>query len=276
MASETSWQTMASAMPTSTASPVSSPASPTYPSLPAPQYAPMPAAIPPPNQNQQILAAACDILRRLYVNRGDQAAIAAWQSFRTNYPQQALQAQQALSAQLAPTNTPQQNPYQSPMYMSAANGTPVNVSRGAVRTEYRGIFVSGLNYKAHRKDVEAYFGRAGRITALEVQKDPTTGKSKGNATVQYSSTEEASKAVRDFHGTSFMKMRLNVRMDTEATAVSTPSNGALRAQMQKKATAEPLIVNGSSTNQVCRWTHMVLQRSGSLTHAVGNGLSPQR
>lgn len=247
MAGDASWKSISSVSQT----PVITPASPAYPVSPPVQYAVSPATAPLASQsaNQNVVAAATDLLKRIYVNRNDQTLLASWQRLRNDYPQEAQRATQALQAQLAPTTAPQQHVYQSPMYMSTANGTPVNVSRGAVRTEHRGIFVSGLNYKAHRKDIETLFSRAGRITAFDLQKDPATGKPKGNATVQYASAEEASTAIREFNGSSFMKMRLNVRVDTEATAISTPTGSSLGPQAQKKS-AGPLIVNGSSTPQV--------------------------
>ncbi|KAK4549130.1 hypothetical protein LTR36_007587 [Oleoguttula mirabilis] len=148
------------------------------------------------------------------------------------------QYQQMLREQAAVS---QQQAARLPVYALSSTGTPINTSHGTVRTEARGIFVSGLNYKARTKEVEAYFRRAGEVTKCELQKDPSSGKSKGNAMIQYASAAEAQRAIDIFHGTPYMTMRLNVRRDKEATAVSPPPAQASRS-------SEPIIVNGS---QVC-------------------------
>ena len=123
----------------------------------------------------------------------------------------------------------------------SSSGMPINTTHGAVRTEARGIFVSGLNYKARTKEVEAVFRRAGDVIRCELQKDRSTGKSKGNATIQYASAAEVQQAIDMFDGKMYMNMRLEVRKDKEATVVSPPPAQASRS-------SEPIIVNGS---QVC-------------------------
>ena len=144
---------------------------------------------------------------------------------------------------------------QGPMYISSPTGTHVNVSQGAIKTEVRGIFVSNVDYKASSKDLQRYFGRAGEIVKCQLQKDPVTGKSKGNATVQYAVAKDAKRAVAMFHSEKYMGMRLKVRLDKEPVAVGTPSAGSSRTNgnasnsrtvQQSRNNAEPIIVNGSS------------------------------
>ncbi|KAF2770925.1 RNA-binding domain-containing protein [Teratosphaeria nubilosa] len=154
-----------------------------------------------------------------------------YQAFYQEQYQQALRAQQLQAASQHP------NVY-APMYTMSAPGTPVNTRHGTVRTEARGVFVSGLNYKARTKDVEDHFRKAGQIIKCDVHKDHATGKSKGVATIQYASTAEARKAIEKFDHSTWMGMRLKVRHDREATAVSPPPAQASKA-------AEPIIVNGS-------------------------------
>ena len=172
------------------------------------------------------------------LNPDDPVAVARAQQY-THYYTQALARQQQATQQPAS---------QQPVYVSTSIGTPVNASAGVVRTESRGIFVSGLNFKARTRDIESFFGKAGKILKCDLQKDSATGKSKGNATVQYASAEDARKAVQIFDGQKFMSMRLNVRPDREATAVVPPA--ASNSSQASRSNAEPIIVNGSRTYQV--------------------------
>jgi hypothetical protein len=144
----------------------------------------------------------------------------------------------------------------APMYVSSSTGTHVNVSQGAIKTEVRGIFVSNVDYKASSKDLQRYFGRAGEIVKCQLQKDPATGKSKGNATVQYAVAKDAQNAVRMFNSEQYMGMRLKVRLDKEPVAIGMPSTGSSsrtngsagngRSVQQSRSNAEPIIVNGST------------------------------
>ncbi|KAH9819840.1 RNA recognition motif domain (RRM 6) [Teratosphaeria destructans] len=154
-----------------------------------------------------------------------------YQAFYQQQYQQALRGQQLQAASQQP------NVY-APVYAMSSSGTPVNTRHGTVRTEARGVFVNGLSYKARTRDVEEYFRKAGQIIKCDVHKDHATGKSKGVATIQYASTAEARKAIEKFNDSTWMGMRLKVRHDREATAVSPPPAQASKA-------AEPIIVNGS-------------------------------
>ncbi|KAK5126256.1 hypothetical protein LTR85_010491 [Meristemomyces frigidus] len=148
------------------------------------------------------------------------------------------QYQQTVRAQAAAS---QQQAARLPVYALSSSGMPVNTTHGHVRTEARGIFVSGLNYKARTKEIEAVFRRAGEVTKCELQKDSSTGKPKGNAMIQYASAAEAQQAIDMFNDRMYMNMRLKVRPDKEPTVVSPPPAQASRS-------SEPIIVNGS---QVC-------------------------
>ena len=120
----------------------------------------------------------------------------------------------------------------------SSSGTPVNTVNGHVLTESRGVFVSGLNYKARTKEIETLFSQAGEISKCELQKDPGTGKSKGKATIQYASAASAQKAIAMFDSKSYAGMKLKVRPDTERTVISPPPSRVSKSN-------EPIIVNGS-------------------------------
>jgi RNA recognition motif-containing protein len=169
-------------------------------------------------------------MNRMQLNSRGGSQPAQYQTYQARQAQQWQQQQQAS---------------QFPLYASNATGTPINISQGIVRTECRGIFVNGLNYRARREDIEKHFSKAGDIIRVDLQKDSTSGKSKGNCTIQYARAESAAEAIKIFHGREFMSMRLNVRKDKEATAINAPSAGNARSTHAGRANMEPIIVNGS-------------------------------
>jgi RNA recognition motif-containing protein len=125
---------------------------------------------------------------------------------------------------------------QMPIYSSNTSGMSVNVGNGAVLTEPRGIFISGLDYKARSRDLEALLKRVGRPVEFKLQKDKN-GRSKGSATAKFATAHEAQYAIsrlngQRFEGASHKDKPLSVRFDTDKTVVG---------QVQP-----PVIVNGST------------------------------
>jgi hypothetical protein len=195
-------------------------------------------------------------MNRMQLDSRNTSQIAQYQMYQAaqahQYQQQQLQRQQQQQQQQRQQQQQQQQQRQStqlPMYAANATGTPINISQGIVRTECRGIFVNGLNYKARTKDIENHFGKAGQIAKVDLQKDPQTGKSKGNCTIQYTNAESAARAIAMFHEQSFMTLRLNVRRDKEATPIDAPSSSNARSAQAGKTNPEPIIVNGSQVRQ---------------------------
>ena len=131
-------------------------------------------------------------------------------------------------------------PVPIPSYVTTSAGTPINVAGGALLTQHRGIFVSGLPYKAKEKDIREYFSRAGKIAKFDVPRDCSTGKLKGIAAVEYTTPIHVQRAIDMYDGKPFMQRTLHVRPDRESNSVAMPDS-----------LSEPLIVNGSSTKQVC-------------------------
>ncbi|KAF2132157.1 hypothetical protein P153DRAFT_185275 [Dothidotthia symphoricarpi CBS 119687] len=122
---------------------------------------------------------------------------------------------------------------QKPVYSVNTSGFPVNVRDGAMLTETRGIFISGLSYKAAPADLMALLQSVGRPTeAPKMQRDPISGVFKGVATAKFSSKEEAQHAATHLNYRTHMGKTLNVRMDVDATVVGQ---------------TEPLIAVGSNT-----------------------------
>ncbi|EME40013.1 hypothetical protein DOTSEDRAFT_47500 [Dothistroma septosporum NZE10] len=151
---------------------------------------------------------------------------------------------QQFAARQAQQYQAQGGPQQYPRYVANATGLPTNASQGVIRTEARGVFISGLNYKARTREIETHFGKAGKVVKVDLQKDPQNGKSKGNATIQFSSAEAAQKAIEMFHGARFQNMKMNVRKDKEATAVNAPQPAGTSSQTGCSR-EQPTIVNGS-------------------------------
>ena len=169
------------------------------------------------------------------------------------------QMAQAYAQQVAPQQstmqTRAQSQVQGPVYVSSSAGTHVNVGQGAIKTEVRGVFISNIDYKAGTRDLQRFFSRAGEIVHCQLQKDPATGKSKGNATVQYAAANDAKNAVRLFHNEKYMGMRLKVRLDKEPVPVGVPAASSSRSTgtastsrptQQSRNSTEPIIVNGSN------------------------------
>ncbi|KAK0905670.1 hypothetical protein LTR91_011117 [Friedmanniomyces endolithicus] len=217
MALAPGWQTMTPMTPTTpmTAGQASHPSTPSSSYVcgtitPASSYASTPASIPQPAavqaQGAAQLAAMQQAMMSLQLHTQDPRYPAMMQQYQQRA--QALLLQQATQQRAA-----------NDAYAYTSNGLPVNTNQGSIRTESRGVFVSGLNYKARSRDVEALFNRAGEISKCEVQKDAASGRSKGKATIRYSSTAGAQQAISMLNNRKFMDMALKVRLDTEQTWV---------------------------------------------------------
>ncbi|KAK0927962.1 hypothetical protein LTR48_003286 [Friedmanniomyces endolithicus] len=92
---------------------------------------------------------------------------------------------------------------------------------------------------ASTKDVEALFRKAGEISKCEMQKDKATEKSKGKATIRYSSAAGAQQAITMFNEKKYFDMLLKVILDAEKTVVSPP------ATSQSSCSTQPIIIDGS-------------------------------
>ena len=61
-------------------------------------------------------------------------------------------------------------------------------------------------------DLQEYFSQAGVVSSVNLMLDKFTGKSRGFAFVEYSTSEEANKAVEMFHGKDFQGRALTVNI----------------------------------------------------------------
>lgn len=124
-----------------------------------------------------------------------------------------------------------------PVFAQNSSGLPVNLSRGAVITETRGIFLQGLNYSVGNNELATLLNNAGlRFEQANVHKD-SRGASKGVATARFSTKAQAEYAVAKLNGTTHAGKTITVRMDTNTTVI-----GSL----------EPFVVDGTNKSGVGR------------------------
>lgn len=74
------------------------------------------------------------------------------------------------------------------------------------------LFVGNLSYQTADTDLQDYFAQAGAVTSVNVMFDKMTGKSRGFAFVEFATSEEANKAVEQFHNKEFQGRALTVNI----------------------------------------------------------------
>src|SRR6266446_2357971 len=82
------------------------------------------------------------------------------------------------------------------------------------------LFVGNLSYQTAENDLQDYFSQAGAVTSVNLMLDKVTGKSRGFAFIEFATSEEASKAVEQFHNKEFQgrALRVNVARPKEERA----------------------------------------------------------
>jgi RNA recognition motif-containing protein len=74
------------------------------------------------------------------------------------------------------------------------------------------LFVGNLAYQTMENDLQEYFSQAGVVTSVNLMLDKFTGKSRGFAFIEFSTSEEANKAVEMFHGKELQGRALTVNI----------------------------------------------------------------
>ena len=74
------------------------------------------------------------------------------------------------------------------------------------------LFVGNLSYQTMENDLQEYFSQAGVVTSVNLMLDKFTGKSRGFAFIEFSTSEEANKAVEMFHGKDLQGRALTVNI----------------------------------------------------------------
>jgi cold-inducible RNA-binding protein len=74
------------------------------------------------------------------------------------------------------------------------------------------LFVGNLSYQTVENDLQDYFAQAGAVTSVNLMMDKITGKSRGFAFVEFSTPEEAQKAIEEFHNKEFQGRAITVNV----------------------------------------------------------------
>lgn len=74
------------------------------------------------------------------------------------------------------------------------------------------LFVGNLSYQTGENDLQDYFAQAGTIKSVNLMMDKITGKSRGFAFVEFSTPEEAQKAIEQFHNKDFQGRAITVNV----------------------------------------------------------------
>jgi cold-inducible RNA-binding protein len=74
------------------------------------------------------------------------------------------------------------------------------------------LFVGNLSYQTMDQDLQDFFSAAGNVTSVNVMMDKFTGKSRGFAFVEFTSSDAATKAVEMFHGKELQGRPLTVNL----------------------------------------------------------------
>jgi cold-inducible RNA-binding protein len=74
------------------------------------------------------------------------------------------------------------------------------------------LFVGNLSYQTAENDLMDYFAQAGAVTSINVMIDKVTGRSRGFAFVEFASSDDANKAVEQFHNKEFQGRALTVNI----------------------------------------------------------------
>ncbi|KAI9763192.1 MAG: hypothetical protein M1840_000858 [Geoglossum simile] len=139
-------------------------------------------------------------------------------------------------------------PQAVPLYVNAPNGTPINLTHGAVQTEARGIFIGGLPYEAEWQELKDRLKAAGNVIRCEVPKRSNDGRGKGYATALFSSHEEAKAAVQMFHDTEFKGRTIRVKLDAQKTTMRPQGTRTSEDPPANESVRQPIIVDGSSSS----------------------------
>src|SRR5262245_45936208 len=96
------------------------------------------------------------------------------------------------------------------------------------------LFVGNLSYQTMENDLQEYFSQAGVVTSVNLMLDKFTGKSRGFAFVEFSSSEEANKAVEMFHSKDFQgrALTVNIARPREERAPRAPGGGGFRGNRE--------------------------------------------
>ncbi len=74
------------------------------------------------------------------------------------------------------------------------------------------LFVGNLSFQTGENDLQDYFAQAGAVTSVNLMLDKMTGRSRGFAFVEYATSEDAKKAIAQFHDKDFQGRKITVNV----------------------------------------------------------------
>jgi RNA recognition motif-containing protein len=74
------------------------------------------------------------------------------------------------------------------------------------------LYVGNLSYSSTEEDLRNLFAQVGSVQSVALIKDRDTGRSKGFAFVEMSTSDEAKKAIEQFHGHDYQGRPLTVNV----------------------------------------------------------------
>src|SRR5690349_19527440 len=92
------------------------------------------------------------------------------------------------------------------------------------------LFVGNLSYQTAENDLQDYFGQAGAVTSVNLMMDKMTGKSRGFAFIEFSSANDANKAVEEFNNKEFQGRTLTVNIARPREERAPRSGGDYRGE----------------------------------------------
>ena len=74
------------------------------------------------------------------------------------------------------------------------------------------LFVGNLSFQTAENDIQDHFAQAGPVTAVNLMLDKMTGRSRGFAFVEFATSEDAQKAIDQFHDKDFQGRKITVNI----------------------------------------------------------------
>jgi len=74
------------------------------------------------------------------------------------------------------------------------------------------LFVGNLSYQTMENDLQDYFSQAGAVNSVNLMMDKMTGKSRGFAFIEFANSDDANKAIEQFHNKDFQGRALTVNI----------------------------------------------------------------
>src|SRR5215470_9488574 len=74
------------------------------------------------------------------------------------------------------------------------------------------LFVGNLSYQTMENDLQDYFSQIGAVNSVNLMMDKMTGKSRGFAFVEFANSDDANKAIEQFHNKDFQGRALTVNI----------------------------------------------------------------